>query len=101
MGVALTSPAAPRAGRRRYAPHLAEGPSFPARAARLAKVSYEVAFVTHACMEPMNATVLVREDGTAEAWMASQSPASLRWGVQRGGWTGLDLSEVNLPRHYE
>ncbi|MGX9964131.1 molybdopterin cofactor-binding domain-containing protein [Roseomonas sp. F4] len=75
--------------------HLAQGAAFPSQPTGLVEARYEVPFVTHACMEPMNATVLVREDGTAEAWMPSQSPTSLRWGVQRGaGWAGVELSEV-------
>ena len=66
-----------------------------AEGVQMVEAVYEVPFVTHACMEPMNATVLVREDGTAEAWVPSQSPTFMRWGVQRGAeWAGVDLSDV-------
>lgn len=53
--------------------------------------TYTVPFLTHACMEPINATVIVREDGSAEAWVPSQSPMGVRIGVQRGTqWGGVE-----------
>ena len=56
---------------------------------------YDVPFLAHACMEPMNATVVVRQDGTAEAWVPSQSPLGVRQGVGRGtGWAGVTPSSV-------
>lgn len=61
------------------------------------EAAYSAPFVTHACMEPMNATVLVRSDGTAEAWAPTQSLTSARWGVSRGaGLAGLDLEAVTV-----
>ena len=36
--------------------------------------NYYLPHVSHSCMEPMNATVHVREDNTAEVWAPSQSP---------------------------
>ncbi|PWC26531.1 xanthine dehydrogenase family protein molybdopterin-binding subunit [Teichococcus aestuarii] len=78
--------------------HLREGAveaAFGPGAAPLVKASYTVPFVAHACMEPMNATVLIREDGTAEAWCSSQSPLTMRWGVNRGaGWAGVEPASV-------
>ncbi|WP_126979268.1 xanthine dehydrogenase family protein molybdopterin-binding subunit [Frigidibacter oleivorans] len=61
-----------------------EGDPFPDAPGRLVEAAYSAPLVTHACMEPMNATVLVRGDGTAEAWVSTQSPTSARWGVFRG-----------------
>lgn len=59
--------------------------------------AYYAPFVTHACMEPMNATVLVRSDGTAEAWASTQSLTSARWGVSRGAASaGTDLSDITV-----
>jgi isoquinoline 1-oxidoreductase beta subunit len=56
---------------------------------------YTAPFVTHACMEPINATVVVRDDGTAEAWVPSQAPMAVRGGVQRGaGWAGVRPASV-------
>jgi isoquinoline 1-oxidoreductase subunit beta len=49
-----------------------------ARATRRIDAVYEVPFTTHAPMEPMNATVHVRTDGTAEAWVPTQSPTTAR-----------------------
>lgn len=57
--------------------------------------TYEVPFLTHACMESINATVLVREDLTTEAWVPSQSPMAVRQGVAQGtGWAGVEPSSV-------
>ncbi|MBB4004780.1 xanthine dehydrogenase family protein molybdopterin-binding subunit [Aurantimonas endophytica] len=78
--------------------HLEDGdvePALASETAQLVEATYEVPFVTHACMEPMNATVLMRRDGTAEAWVPSQSPLMIRWGVQQGAeWAGLDPSAI-------
>ena len=35
---------------------------------------YKLPYLAHSCIEPMNATVHVREDNTAEVWASSQSP---------------------------
>lgn len=35
---------------------------------------YELPYLAHSCMEPMNATVHVRKDNTVEVWASSQSP---------------------------
>lgn len=57
--------------------------------------TYEVPFLTHACMEPINATVLVRDDLVAEAWVSSQSPMAIRQGVARGaGLAGIEPISV-------
>ena len=56
---------------------------------------YEVPFLAHACMEPINATVIVRQDGSAEAWVPSQSPLGVRSGMRRGaGWAGVEPESV-------
>jgi isoquinoline 1-oxidoreductase beta subunit len=44
------------------------------RATRKIEATYELPFVAHACMEPMNATVHVKPDGV-EAWLACQDSA--------------------------
>ncbi|NKN37312.1 xanthine dehydrogenase family protein molybdopterin-binding subunit [Agrobacterium sp. a22-2] len=63
--------------------------------ASVIEASYEVPFVTHACMEPMNATVIVRQDGSAEAWVPSQSPFAIRQGVLKGArWAGVEPETV-------
>lgn len=78
--------------------HLEEGEveaAFQAGPARTVEASYSVPFLAHACMEPMNATVVIRADGAAEAWCSSQSPLTMRWGVNKGaGWAGVEPSSV-------
>ena len=44
-----------------------------ASATRRIEAVYEVPFYAHATMEPMNCTVHARSDGTAEAWVSTQS----------------------------
>lgn len=76
--------------------HLAEGDVDAAIGGEnVVEAEYSVPFVTHACMESMNATVLIREDGSAEAWVPSQSPNTISWGVERGaGWAGTSVASV-------
>jgi isoquinoline 1-oxidoreductase subunit beta len=67
------------------------GAVIEANAASMIEAVYEVPFVAHACMEPINATVIVREDGAAEAWVPSQGPLNIRVGVGTGtGWAGIE-----------
>ena len=49
-----------------------------ARAGKRVDAVYEVPFTAHAPMEPMNATVHIKADGTAEAWVPTQSPTTGR-----------------------
>ena len=49
-----------------------------ARAGKRVDAVYEVPFTAHAPMEPMNATVHIKGDGTAEAWVPTQSPTTGR-----------------------
>jgi isoquinoline 1-oxidoreductase beta subunit len=78
--------------------HFAEGDvdrHLTAGGTQRVEASYEVPYVTHACMEPINATVVVREDGSAEAWVPSQAPFNVRAGVHRGtGWAGVEPTSV-------
>jgi isoquinoline 1-oxidoreductase beta subunit len=48
------------------------------RAPRRIDAVYEVPFMAHATMEPMNCTVHARPDRTAEAWVSTQSPTTSR-----------------------
>jgi len=43
---------------------------------------YEVPYLAHACMEPMNATAIVK-DGHAEIWTSTQTPLSMKWGAEK------------------
>lgn len=63
--------------------------------ATVIEAQYDVPFLAHACMEPINATVIMREDGAVEAWVPSQSPLGVRTGVRTGtGWAGLEPPSV-------
>ena len=46
------------------------------------EATYEVPYLAHACMEPMNATAVIR-DGHAEIWTSTQTPLSMKWGADR------------------
>ena len=63
-------------------------------------VIYEQAHQSHSCMEPMNATVHIREDNTAEVWAPSQSPQVQRNFAQKLGIPENQAEEkikVHLP----
>lgn len=78
--------------------HLLEGDvdaAFGDPSALVVEADYRVPFVAHACMEPPNATVVLRADGSAEAWVPSQGPLSIRVGVGTGmGWAGTEPTSV-------
>jgi isoquinoline 1-oxidoreductase beta subunit len=65
-----------------------------ARASQRVDAVYEVPFTSHAPMEPMNATVHVRTDGTAEAWVPTQSPTTTRAMIAQVA--GIAPEKVNL-----
>ena len=64
-----------------------------ASAARTVEAVYQVPFLEHACMEPMNATAHVRADA-CEIWAPTQNPG----GAQAAGarLTGLPASKVTV-----
>ena len=65
--------------------------------ARIVEADYDAPYVAHACMESMNATAILRNDGVAEVWAPSQNRATMRAGVSRGmGWAGVSPNEVML-----
>jgi len=60
------------------------------------EADYRVPFVTHACMETMNATAILR-DGAAEVWAPSQNRVTMQAAVGRGmGWAGVSPGEITL-----
>ncbi|MBO3698023.1 molybdopterin cofactor-binding domain-containing protein [Roseivirga sp. E12] len=61
---------------------------------------YRLPHVAHSCMEPMNATVHVREDNTVEVWAPSQSPQVQRQFARQLGIPDNQAEEkikVHLP----
>jgi isoquinoline 1-oxidoreductase beta subunit len=64
-----------------------------AKAAKKIDAVYEVPFLSHAPMEPMNCTIDVRAD-SAEVWAPTQSPTTSRAVVSQT--LGIPLEKVNL-----
>jgi isoquinoline 1-oxidoreductase subunit beta len=48
----------------------------------LFEARYEVPYLAHACMEPMNATAVVK-DGHAEIWTSTQTPLAMQWAAEQ------------------
>jgi isoquinoline 1-oxidoreductase subunit beta len=44
---------------------------------------YEVPYLAHMCMEPMNATAWVKSDGSLEVWAPIQSPTSMKLAAKK------------------
>jgi isoquinoline 1-oxidoreductase beta subunit len=70
----------------------------PAMAKAITKVdaNYEVPFLAHATMEPMNCTVHVRPDG-CEIWVGNQAIARVQTAAAKV--TGLPLDKVTVHNH--
>jgi len=65
-------------------------------AATKVEATYQVPFLAHACMEPMNCTVHVRKDG-CEVWVGTQVLARAHAVVAKT--TGLPLDKVVVHNH--
>ena len=64
-----------------------------ATAAQVIDADYRVPFLAHTCMEPLNATAVVK-DGFCEIWIGCQSPLSFRQAVADS--LGFDVENVTL-----
>jgi len=71
-------------------------PQAIAGAAKRVEAVYSTPFVTHACMEPMNCTALVRAD-RAEAWVASQNAEASMAALSAA--SGLPLEQCEVHNH--
>ena len=67
-----------------------------ANAARVVEAEYQVPFLAHTCMEPLNATADFR-DGRAEIWIGCQNPLGFRRDVATS--LGIDPENVTLHNH--
>jgi isoquinoline 1-oxidoreductase beta subunit len=67
-----------------------------ASAATTVEATYQVPFLAHATMEPMNCTAQVRRDG-CEIWVGTQAPARAQAAVAKT--TGLPVDEVVVHNH--
>ncbi|MCS0630582.1 xanthine dehydrogenase family protein molybdopterin-binding subunit [Telluria mixta] len=60
-------------------------------------VVYEVPFLAHATMEPMNCTVDLKQDG-CDIWVGTQVPALAQGAAAK--LTGLPIEKVRVHNHY-
>jgi len=67
------------------------------KAPKVIEAEYEVPYLAHACMEPLNCTVLVTGD-KAEAWTGNQSTTFVLNGVSEGA--GVDKSKIKTNITY-
>jgi len=67
-----------------------------ASAASIYEAEYQVPYLAHACMEPMNATAWVR-DGKCDMWAGTQNPLGTR--VATAETLGFELENVTLHTH--
>lgn len=73
-----------------------ESESAFANAARIIEADYQVPFLAHTCMEPLNATAEVK-DGRAEIWVGCQNPLGFRRDI--AATLGIDPENVTLHNH--
>lgn len=65
------------------------------KASKVIKAEYVVPYLAHACMEPLNCTVLVTGD-KAEAWTGNQSTTFVMNGVSEGAGVDKDKVKTNI-----
>ncbi len=65
-----------------------------ANAAQRVTASYEAPYLAHATMEPMNATVRLSDEGTADLWVGTQVPGFARKAV--ADIAGIPESQVTV-----
>jgi len=63
------------------------------KAGKVIEALYQVPFLAHATMEPMNCTALVK-DGTCVVWAPNQSPSLVKWVAGRAA--GVDGDKVTV-----
>ena len=68
-----------------------------ASATRVLEADYRVPYLAHTCMEPLNATVEIR-DGQAEVWVGCQNPLGFRHAVATA--LGMDTESVTVHNHF-
>jgi isoquinoline 1-oxidoreductase beta subunit len=67
-----------------------------AGAQRVIDAVYEVPYLAHATMEPMNATALVK-DGRCEVWAGNQAPTLVKWFAAKAAGLPGDAVTVHTP----
>jgi len=74
-----------------------DAPAALAGAARVVRAVYEQPFLAHACMEPVNCTVHVRDDG-CELWLGTQVPGRAQEAAAQV--TGLPAEKVLVHNQF-
>jgi len=68
-----------------------------ASAASIYEAEYQVPYLAHACMEPMNATVWVR-DGKCDIWTGTQNPLGTR--MTTAATLDMEAENVTVHNHF-
>jgi isoquinoline 1-oxidoreductase subunit beta len=63
----------------------------------LVDAEYFAPYLAHAAMEPVNATAIVRRDGTCEIWVGNQAPTLVKWFAARAADVDTDRVIVHTP----
>jgi isoquinoline 1-oxidoreductase beta subunit len=63
---------------------------------RIVEAIYEVPYLAHATMEPMNATARVK-DGRCEIWAGNQAPTLVKWFAAKAAGVPRDAVTVHTP----
>jgi isoquinoline 1-oxidoreductase beta subunit len=83
-------------GSARVYEELGDAPAVLAGAGRVLEAVYEVPYLAHATMEPMNATALLK-DGRCEVWAGNQSPTLAKWFAAKAAGLPGDAVTVHTP----
>ena len=73
-----------------------DAPAALAGAKRVLEALYEVPYLAHATMEPMNATALVK-DGRCEVWAGNQAPTLVKWFAAKAAGVPSEAVTVHTP----
>jgi isoquinoline 1-oxidoreductase beta subunit len=63
----------------------------------LVDAEYFAPYLAHATMEPVNATAIVRRDGTCEVWVGNQAPTLVKWFAAQAAGVDTDRVTVHTP----
>ncbi|HLX78990.1 MAG TPA: molybdopterin cofactor-binding domain-containing protein [Burkholderiales bacterium] len=73
-----------------------DAPAVLGKTPRVIEAVYEVPYLAHATMEPMNATALVK-DGRCEVWAGSQAPTLVQWFAAKTSGLPSESVTVHTP----
>jgi isoquinoline 1-oxidoreductase beta subunit len=76
--------------------NLGDAPERLSSAAKTLQAEYEVPYLAHAVMEPMNATALFK-GGRLQLWTGTQSPILARWRASQIANIGIEQVDLHIP----